>query len=188
MLDWFEGSIEARTQATIYNPRDNVAVIAHALTTFHSESVWTDWQTRVLTYSEQGKILGSVYGYHTIAFWSSIDYADEEKLINSGKFSHSQNVRVELAARVPAFQGTWQPVADVWIPVYIIGSDEEPAPVPENPEGVYPAPVPEPTPIITPNPTPTPTPEPFNLPDWVLPVAVAGVALILLLPPKKKGK
>ena len=190
MEDWFEGRLGARTQLTLYNPADRVGVIAHGITTYHSASVTGSWQTRFFVYNDQGEIVGSAYGFHTIAPWSNIDYADETFLMDCGKFSQSQNVRVELAARVPAYTGLWQAIAEVWIPVYVRASEVEPSPIPDNPENVYPAPEPEPTPIITPTPTPSPSPTPapsFTLPDWVLPVAVAGVALMVLVP-KKKGK
>ena len=193
----FTGQILRANPIHAFNdPADRVVVEVHTEVTFHSTTMTTFglWQTRQQVQNEQGKILGNAYGMHDIAPWTATDYASELKVIDCGKLTYSQNLKVVLAARAPAVIGAWERTAFLWIPVYVTRSQVQPAPIPPEQPVVLPVTTPVVTPAdIYPDETEeAPVEEQEEQEDWWespwLWVGVAVLGLVALAPKRKAGK
>ena len=189
--DRFGGKIASARPANPFGePLDRVVLEVATETIFYSSYITASWQTRVQVQNEKGGILAMAYGFHAIAPWTAVDYASEVMQINCGKLSYSQNLKVILSARSPAYTGLWITVAFKWVPVLIARTpDPAPIPDPEPPE------LPEPTPVppgpVPPGPgpePPTPTPKPPGPAvegSWLW-IALAGLVAVVLTPRKKR--
>ena len=193
MVDKFTGIIiSAAPVNAVSDPSDRVLLEVVSKTTFNSTAMDRDWQTRFQVQDELGNILAIAYGLHNIAPWTATDFASEIKQIDVGKLSYSQNVKVVLDARTPAFLGSWQRVAWTWVPVYFTRSPVEPAPIPDTMPYELPVPTPRPAPAPAATPAPTPAPGEAEKPDqggwdkWLVPGLIIGGAFLLL--PRKKKK
>jgi len=187
--DRFEGTITAEPLNPIYEPGELAAVRVHGDVTFYSGAITLSWETRYQVENQNHELLYQIASFHSIAPWTAVDYAKEAGNLKCGKVLQSQNVRVILSARCPAYTGLWHYVADIWVPINVRASAVTPSPVPDNPWQSFPAPEPQPTPRA-PVPIPAPSPAPpkedeEEEPPWGL-LALAGIALIAL--PRRKSK
>jgi len=130
------------------------------------------WKTSWRFFDPYGKLLYRDDRNHAIMPMATYDTAYESFTVSLPKYSY-YNIQL------------YGPVAGVLDTVtFNISEQKKVAPPPVVPSPAPPGP-PEPEPIIPEPPTPTPTPTP--IPSWVIPAAIAAVAL-LVLAPKGKGK
>jgi len=210
MVDIFRGSItQADSLYSQYEPGSGIRLQVAGEVKYYPDGIPASgfWETLWEAFDEAGKRIGYDSRKHSIAPWTKVDTGFDNFTLGCGLApSSSFNLRLKLSARRPTIYmpiigaGPYSFVADVYVPIPVIGSTVTPPPVPTPPPTTLPGPAPKPqptpkpiapAPIVTPTPTPPTPPLIPGLPEikteWLVPVLIAGAALLLLVP-AKKGK
>lgn len=198
MSDLFTGTIaKASPLYGTYEPGAALLIAVEGEAIRHIDPpVLADWETLWEAFNESGQRIGHLGFYHTTAPWNTTrDVAyDGFTFICGAAPEASFNARIKLSARHALGGigfGVYTFLADKYVAIHVMGSVVTPSPIPTPTPTPLPSPSPAPEPTPPPSPTPTPTPgggigDLFaGMPTWGW-IALAGVAILLLMPRGKK--